>query len=69
MTPLKRISQQECLTSKLVVGVPFYGHGWEGIQNIYSGLYQPISGPAQGTWAKDGIFDFKDLESKYIGTY
>lgn len=55
--------------SKLVVGVPFYGHGWEGVQSVNNGLYQPTSGPAQGIWAKDGIFDFKDLESNYIGTY
>lgn len=56
-------------SSKIVVGVPFFGQGWEGVPNNNNGLYQTPSGPAQGTWGKDGIFDFEDLNSNYVGTY
>jgi chitinase len=32
---------------KLVLGVPFYGHGWKGVPNANNGLYQPAAGPAK----------------------
>ena len=32
---------------KLVLGVPFYGHGWKGVANANNGLYQPATGPAK----------------------
>jgi chitinase len=32
---------------KLVLGVPFYGHGWKGVPNASNGLYQPAAGPAK----------------------
>ncbi len=33
--------------SKLVVGIPYYGHGWTGVAAGHSnGLYQPATGPA-----------------------
>src|SRR5262249_13100475 len=56
-------------TSKIVVGVPFFGVGWEGVPNTNHGLYQTATGPAQGTWKKDGVFDYDDLQSNYIGAY
>src|SRR5262249_6269856 len=43
---------------KIVLGVPFFGYGWEGVSNVNHGLYQATTGPAQGTWQKDGVFDF-----------
>jgi chitinase len=49
--------------------IPFFGVGWEGVPNTNHGLYQATTGPAQGTWKKDGIFDFDDLQNNYIGTY
>jgi chitinase len=54
---------------KIVVGVPFYGRGWMGVPDVNNGLYQTNSGPAQGTWGDDGVFDFKDLEANYLGSY
>jgi chitinase len=53
--------------TKLVVGMPFFGVGWEGVTNTNNGLYQSAMGPAQGTWNKDGVFDFRDLNSNYVG--
>ena len=32
---------------KLVLGVPFYGHGWKGVPSANNGLYQPAAGPAK----------------------
>ena len=56
-------------TSKIVIGVPFFGQGWEGVPNTNHGLYQTATGPAQGTWQKDGVFDFDDLQNNYVGSY
>jgi chitinase len=47
--------------AKVVGGVPFVGHGWQGVSDVNSGLYQTAKGPAAGTWASDGVFDWKDL--------
>ncbi|MBV8886364.1 MAG: glycoside hydrolase family 18 protein, partial [Chroococcidiopsidaceae cyanobacterium CP_BM_RX_35] len=56
-------------TAKLVVGVPFFGYGWEGVPNVNHGLYQPAGGLAQGTWTNDGVFDYEDLSSNYFQTF
>ncbi|OYD10005.1 glycoside hydrolase family 18 protein [Paludifilum halophilum] len=51
---------------KLVLGMPFYGRGWDGCSSSNNGLYQSCSGPArEGTW-EDGVFDYADLEENYI---
>ena len=54
--------------AKVVVGVPFYGHGWQGVPNVNNGLFQTFSGLPKGTWG-DGIYDYKDLKAHYFGTY
>src|SRR5262249_16382774 len=54
---------------KLVVGVPFFGHGWQGVPNSNHSPSQPDTGHAAGTWANDGVFDFKDLINNYVQTY
>jgi len=51
--------------SKLVLGAAFYGRGWQGVPSANDGLYQPNSGPAQGTYAPDGVFSYADLENRY----
>jgi chitinase len=52
---------------KLVMGVPFYGHGWSGVPAENNGLHQPFTGAAQGMW-EAGSFDYNDLAENYIGT-
>ncbi len=53
---------------KLVLGVPFYGHGWSGVQGTGNGLYQSTSGVAPGTW-EPGSYDYKDIAANYLSTY
>jgi chitinase len=49
--------------AKLVLGVPFYGHGWKGVPNTGNGLYQTSTGPAPGSGdaGTDGFRDLKNL--------
>lgn len=50
---------------KLVVGIPFYGKGWEGCPA--GGEYQTCTKPSTsfGSW-ETGIFDYSDLDSNYV---
>ena len=52
---------------KLVLGLPFFGHGWQGVAAVNNGLYQPFSGPAQGTGK--GTFDFYALQDSRFNTF
>lgn len=52
--------------AKLVLGVPFYGRGWDGCAQAGNGQYQTCTGGSSvGTW-EAGSFDFYDLEANYI---
>lgn len=51
---------------KIVVGVPFFGHGWQGVPNINHGLYQTSTGPAPGTY-EAGSEDYKVLKARLAG--
>ncbi|MDS1270494.1 glycosyl hydrolase family 18 protein [Lipingzhangella sp. LS1_29] len=50
----------------LVMGVPFYGRGWQGVDPgpDGDGLFQPATGPAPGEY-EDGINDWK-LLTEYL---
>lgn len=51
---------------KLVLGIPFYGNGWQGCPADGNGQYQTCeSGATFGSW-EGGKFDFADLEDNYI---
>ena len=49
--------------SKLLLGVPFYGHGWRGVAAVGNGLCQPASGLARGTYER-GTNDYKVLDAQ-----
>jgi GH18 family chitinase len=53
---------------KLVLGVPFYGRGWSGVEDTDHGLYQPASGAAPGTW-EAGSYEYKDIQENYLSKY
>ena len=46
---------------KLVLGVPFYGHGWKGVPRTNNGLYQPAAGPAKAS-GEPGTEAFRALK-------
>jgi chitinase len=46
--------------SKLVLGLPFYGHGWTGVMGGGDGLFQEAEGPAPATF-EAGSEDYKVL--------
>jgi chitinase len=52
---------------KLVVGLPFFGRGWQGVADTNHGLYQPFSAPAQGTGK--GSYDFYFIQENLLGQY
>ncbi|HEY3008069.1 MAG TPA: glycoside hydrolase family 18 protein [Micromonosporaceae bacterium] len=45
---------------KLVLGIPYYGHGWTGVTGDGNGLYKPAAGAAPATW-EPGSEDYKVL--------
>jgi chitinase len=48
---------------KLLLGVPFYGHGWRGVAAVNDGLCQPAAGLARGVYER-GTNDFKVLDGQ-----
>jgi chitinase len=53
--------------TKLVLGVPFYGRGWENVGPSNTGLYQSGTAASVGTWEK-GVFDYSDIKANYLPT-
>ncbi|MER7764512.1 glycoside hydrolase family 18 protein [Streptomyces sp. NPDC097619] len=54
---------------KLVMGMPFYGQGWTGVQGGGDGLGQPATGPAPAKWGA-GYEDYEELKKLAAsGTY
>jgi chitinase len=48
--------------AKIVLGLPFYGLGFQGVPTNNFGLFQPHLGPSEtGSW-KPGTYDFADLK-------
>ncbi|MGH9106157.1 MAG: glycoside hydrolase family 18 protein [Acidimicrobiales bacterium] len=50
--------------SQLVVGMPYYGHGWQGVPSTGNGLYQPATGPASvgnGLDEAPGTADYNEI--------
>lgn len=53
---------------KIVVGVPFYGHGRAEVSAINNGLFQAYNGRPAGTWASGGLFSYADLVANYLSS-
>ncbi|WP_406048107.1 glycoside hydrolase family 18 protein [Kribbella sp. NBC_00889] len=49
--------------SQLVMGVPFYSHGWTGVTDQNHGLFQPSTGAAPGTF-EPGTDDYHYLKAQ-----
>jgi chitinase len=53
---------------KLVLGVPFYGRGWAGVDKTNDGLYQAYASIPDGT-TEAGSFEYFDLAENYVGKF
>ena len=53
---------------QLVLGVPFYGRGYSGVQPGPNGdgLHQQAANPSPGTW-EPGVLDYSDIVQNYEG--
>jgi len=51
---------------ELVLGIPYYGQGWTGVEGGGDGLFQKAAGPAAGTWGP-GTEDYKKLAELAAG--
>jgi chitinase len=49
--------------SKLLLGVPFYGHGWKGVAAVNYGVCEPATGLARGKY-ESGTNDYKLLDAQ-----
>jgi chitinase len=50
---------------KIIFGVPFYGKGWQGVNDVNHGLYQPATAPAQTGGSNRELKDLPDADRKY----
>ncbi len=53
--------------AKIVLGVPFYGRGWDNVSSVDAGLFQSGTNASVGTWEK-GVFDYTDIRANYLPT-
>jgi len=50
---------------KIIFGVPFYGKGWQGVNDVNHGLYQPASAAAQTGGSNRELKDLPEADRKY----
>ena len=53
---------------KLVVGVPFYARGWQGVPDVNHGLYQPAGGASPGVF-EPGVYDYSAIKRDYLPSF
>ncbi len=51
-------------SSKLLLGIPFYGRSWSGVSSDNSGLFQKAKGVGPGT-KEAGILDYSDIVNRF----
>jgi chitinase len=61
-TAVDAVLQRGAPRDKVVLGVPFYGHGWTGVVNQNNGLFQQSTGAAPAKF-EAGTEDYKTLKA------
>lgn len=62
---INRIESLGFPINKLVMGVGFYGRGWQSVASTNNGLFQSGTMTSFGTW-ENGVFDYYDVLNSYL---
>jgi chitinase len=52
-------------SSKIVLGLPFYGQVWSNVPAEHHGLFEPYKGRP----GEDGTLSYREIEQRYLPTY
>jgi chitinase len=66
-TTVENYQQFKFWKDKIVVGLPFYGYYYGGVDAKNNGLFQPWKTVPKGTWV-DGILDYDDIRDNLLTT-
>jgi GH18 family chitinase len=54
---------------KLIVGVPFYGRSYGGVNDTPDGLFSTYTGPGSATTEEEGMVFFYDIKRNYLQSH
>ncbi len=60
---------QNIPSDKLVMGLPFYGYVWHGVENTNNGLYQPYTGRGASASSSDTTLTYRQIVDLISGSY
>jgi GH18 family chitinase len=50
--------------AKIIMGIPFFGRGYDGASTTNNGLFQPFTRIPRGSWDNTGVFSYTDIMAK-----
>ncbi|MFN8445015.1 MAG: glycosyl hydrolase family 18 protein [Caldilineaceae bacterium] len=67
-TAVRGFIQAGVPANKIVMGIPLYGRGWQGVANVNNGLWQNGTGGAPGVY-EAGVNDYKVIQPLLYPVY